>query len=146
MKRIFLLLLAMAAVTFTFATPTVNEKVLQVFNAIYPGVENTKWYEHEDHYEAYFESGDVKCRVKFDLDGKVLSTLRYYGDKLVSPFLRAKLAQKHPGKTIYGVTEVNSDNELTYHVVLEDKKNWMHVKCDGLGHMETTQKFKKADQ
>lgn len=144
MKKIMFVLTLTALVSFAYATPTVNEKVLRSFTTIFPAVENTKWYEYPDHYEAYFDAGDVKCRVKFDTDGKILSTIRYYSEKQVSPFLKAKLMQKYPGKAIFGVTEVNNDNELTYNFVLEDSNCWTHVRSDAMGQMETTEKFKKG--
>lgn len=146
MKKIALVLLVMAAVSYAYATPPVSEKVLKIFTSTFPNVENTRWYEYDTYYEAYFDNGDIKCRVKFDYEGKIISTIRYYGEKMVSPFLRAKLADKFPGKTIFGVTEVNSENELTYNFVLEDSKTWTHVKSDGTGQMEVTEKFKKAGQ
>lgn len=145
MKKIVLALLVVSLASFVQAAPPVSEKVLKVFSNVFPGIENTRWFEYENHYEAYFDAGDVKCRVKFDLDGKILSTIRYYNERLVSPFLKSKLAAKFPGKTIFGVTEVNSENELTYNFVLEDSKTWTHVKSDGLGQMDVTEKFKKAE-
>jgi len=148
MKKILLTLVIMTAVLFTYAnTPfTVSEKVLKVFSNTFPGVENAKWYEYETFYEAYFDKDDIKCRVRFDLEGKILNTIRYYGEKNVSPFLKAKVAQKYPGKKIFGVTEVNDESELSYNFVLEDEKNWLHVKSDGTGQMQVTDKFKKADK
>ena len=145
MKKILLTLVIMAAVSFSYANPTVNEKVLKIFSKVFPAVENAKWYEYDSYYEAYFDKDDIKCRVRFDLDGKIMSTIRYYGEKTMSPFLKAKISQKYPGKTIFGVTEVNSEYELTYNVVLEDEKGWLHVKTDGTGQMEVTDKFKKAE-
>lgn len=144
MKKIFLTLLLTAFVSASFANGPVNDKVLKSFNKIFPSVENAKWYENENYYEAYFDKDDIKCRVRFDVDGKILSTIRYYSEKSVSPFLKAKISQRYPGKTIYGVTEVNNDFELNYHFVLEDEKGWMHLKVDGTGAMEVTDKFKKA--
>src|SRR5829696_2850852 len=144
MKKILLTLMLIAAVSFSYANPTVNEKVLKIFSKVFPSVENAKWYEYETYYEAYFDKDDIKCRVRFDLDGKILSTIRYYGEKTVSPFLKAKISQKYPGKKIFGITEVNTETELSYNVVLEDEKNWVHVKADGTGQMEVTDKFKKA--
>ena len=148
MKKILLTLVIMTAVLFTYAnTPTpVSEKVLKIFSNTFPGVENAKWYEYETYYEAYFDKDDIKCRVRFDLDGKIMNTIRYYGEKTVSPFLRAKITQKYPGKKIFGVTEVNNEYELSYNFVLEDEKNWLHVKSDGTGQMEVTDKFKKAEK
>jgi hypothetical protein len=144
MKKILLTFIIVSAASFTFAAPPVNEKVLKMFRDVFPSVSDAKWYEYEDYYEAYFDKDDVKCRIKYDFNGKVISTMRYYGEKLVCPFLKAKLVQKYPGRSIFGVTEVNSENELTYDIVLEDDKSWMHVRSDVLGQMTTTQKFKKA--
>ena len=145
MKKIILVLVLLAAVSFAYANPPVSEKVLKIFNTTFPSVDNTRWYEYDNYYEAYFDSGDVKCRAKFDANGKLLSTIRYYSEKMVSPYLKAKLAAKFPGKTIFGVTELNSDNELTYNFVLEDSKSWTHVKSDGTGQMEVTEKFNKSE-
>jgi len=146
MKKILLTLVILASLSFAYANPPVSEKVLKIFSNTFPGVENAKWYEYETYYEAYFDKDDIKCRVRFDLDGKVMNTIRYYGEKTVCPFLKAKINQKYPGKKIFGVTEVNNEDELTYNFVLEDEKNWLHVKSDGTGQMQVTDKFKKADQ
>ena len=145
MKKLLLLLTFTAATFVAFANTPVNEKVLKVFKMVFPQIENAKWYEYETYYEVYFDREDVKCRIKYDLDGKVLSTLRHYEEKTLSPFLKAKLSQKFAGKKIFGVTEVNSENELTYNIVLEDDKNWIHVQSDATGQMSVTEKFKKAE-
>ena len=144
MKKLILLLFILASTCVAFANPPVNEKVLKVFKTVFPQIENAKWYEYETYYEVYFDRDDVKCRIKYDLDGKVLSTLRHYEEKTLPPFLKAKLSQKFAGKKIFGVTEVNSENELTYNIVLEDDKNWIHVQSDATGQMSVTEKFKKA--
>ena len=146
MKKLLLVLTVIFTVSAAHALPTVNEKVLKAFSIAFPGVENPKWHETKDYYEAYFTEGEVKCHVRLDASGKILSTLRYYGEKMVAPFLKLKLAAKFPGKTIYGVTEVNTEDELTYHVILEDAKTWTHVAADGTGQMEVTSKFKKCEQ
>lgn len=144
MKKILLTLIIASAASFSFANPPVSEKVLKVFSAVFPTVQNAKWYEYADYYQVYFENEDVKCRMKYDFNGRVISTMRYYGESLVTPFLKAKLAQKFPDKKIYGVIEINSDNEMIYEFVLEDDKNWMHVRSDVTGQMNVTEKFKKA--
>lgn len=145
MKKMMFLLALVAVCSFVHAAPPVSEKVLKTFENVFPAAANTRWYESENYVEAYFDNAEVKCRVRFDLSGHILSTIRYYGEKMVSPFLRAKLAQKFPGKSIFGVTEVNSENELSYNFVLEDSKSWTHVKCDGMGQMEVTQKLQKGE-
>jgi len=145
MKKLSFLLIFSFATMFSFANPNVNEKVLKVFKGVFPTVENAKWYEYETYYEVYFDKDDIKCRIKYDLDGKVISTLRHYEEKSLSPFLKAKVAQRFPGKRIFGITEINSENEMIYDIVLEDDKNWMHVQADAIGQMSVTEKFKKAE-
>ena len=146
MKKILVLLLLLSAAATSFATPpSVNEKVLKVFQEAFPGVENARWYEYDDYYQVYFDNGDVKCRIKYDLKGQLISTIRYYGEKTVCPFLKAKVTQKFPGKKIFGVTEMNSENEISYEFILEDEKTWTKVTSDATGQMTVTSKFKKAD-
>jgi len=145
MKKIFVLLLMISAASFSFANPPVNEKVLKVFHDVFPAIENAKWYENENYYEVYFDNNDVKCRIRYDLNGKVLSTTRYYLEKSMVPFLRAKVAQKYPGKKVFGITEINSEEQLIYEVVLEDSKHWYTVQSDAIGQMSVTQKLQKAD-
>ena len=146
MKKIFLAVALACVSTFAFAAPPVSEKVLKIFQAVFPDVQNARWYETETNYEVYFEKADMKCRIRYDLDGKVMSTIRYYEEKDLPPFLRLKITQKYPGKNIFGITEMNSENELSYHVVLEDKQHWYNVTADGLGQLSLKEKFKKADK
>lgn len=145
MKKILLTLVMASITSFTFAAPPVSEKVLKLFKEIYPSVQDAKWYEFENYYQVYFDSDNVKCRIKYDFDGKIISTMRYYGEGMVCPFLKAKLAQKFPGKKIFGVTEMTSDNDMTYDFVLEDDKSWTQVRSDATGQMSVTQKFKKSE-
>jgi hypothetical protein len=144
MKKILLTLVIACTASFAFAAPPVSDKVLKLFKDIFPAVQDAKWYEFENYYQVYFDKDDVKCRIKYDFDGKIISTVRYYGESLVCPFLKAKLAQKFPGKKIFGVTEMTSENEMTYDFVLEDDKSWTQVRSDATGQMSVTEKFKKA--
>ena len=41
------------------------------------------------------------------------------------------------------VTEINSENELTYQFVLQDDKNWYDVTSNAIGDMSITKKFQK---
>ena len=144
MKKIVVTLVLAVAVSAAFATPPVSEKVLKTFQDAFPAVQNAKWYEFENYYQVYFDTDDVKCRIKYDFDGKVIGTIRYYGEKMLCPFLKIKLARKFPGKKIFGVTEISSDNEITYDCILEDDKSWMRVLADATGGMTVSEKFKKA--
>ncbi|MEO6187806.1 MAG: hypothetical protein ABIO82_01970, partial [Ginsengibacter sp.] len=83
--------------------------------------------------------------IDYDRDGNILSSTRYYTEANLSPFIRGKVNERFPGKKIFGVTEVCSGDEFTYHMVLEDENNWYNIKCDAIGHVSLEKKLGKAD-
>lgn len=52
--------------------PIPPELILNVFNKLYPNVENVEWEEEGSSYEAEFVYNDSLRSVNFDLNGKVL--------------------------------------------------------------------------
>ncbi|MDQ6609924.1 MAG: hypothetical protein M3Y85_08900 [Bacteroidota bacterium] len=144
MKKISFSLLMMLIVCSAFATSPVNEKVLNVFSTAFPKVQNVRWYEYKDYYEVLFDQDDLKCRVQYNAEGQVIRSRRDYYGKDLCPFLKAKIAQKYPGKNVYGVTEITTDEEISYDIILEDEKTWMYIKSDAVGQMSTANKFNKA--
>ncbi len=147
MKKILALCLAAILTTASVSAAPVTEKVLKVFSTSFPEVVETTWYNYDNYYAVYFKNPDgSKCRIEYDTEGNVLSTTRYYSSEALSPFIRAKVNQKYPGKQIFGVTEVSSGEELTYHIVLQDEKNWYNIKSDSMGSISLEKKMKKAEE
>ncbi len=146
MKKIFL-----TAVTtlFTFvlfaAEPvSINEKVLQAFQKSFKHAQDVSWHEYNTHYEVKFTHNAVDSRITYDTEGNILKTIRYYGEDQLPLFLRAKLQKQYKDKKVFGVTELAEEGQLDYYVILEDEKNWIHVKCDAVGSMSVYKKYKKA--
>lgn len=144
MKKILLTAATAFFSLFIFANEPVNEKVLQAFNQSFKNVKEVIWHEYGDHYEVKFKQNEIRSRVSYDADGNILKAIRYYTADGLPIFVRAKLESKYKGKKVFGVTEVASNDELKYHIVLEDEKTWTHVEGDSFGNMITTKKFKKA--
>ena len=124
MKKLIILtcstLLLMAS---TYArTPEVNEKVL-----------NT----------VHFTQTTVRYRVNYDLQGNIVSSIRYYDPSMLPTNILSLLKKKHSQKTLFGVTEVTAGSEVAYFVKMFDDKNWYTVKADGSGANEIVEKFKK---
>ncbi|MEO7961744.1 MAG: hypothetical protein ABIR19_09360 [Ginsengibacter sp.] len=145
MKKIIgVCLIAMVMATTVSAIP-VNEKVLKVFATSFPEVKGTTWYNYDTYYAVYFTNpDDSKCRIEYDFHGNILATTRYYSSELLAPFIRARVSEKYPGKNIFGVTEVNNTNGLTYHIVLEDENKWYNVLSDAAGSISLEKKLNKA--
>jgi hypothetical protein len=145
MKKIFII----AAASFLFASSSFaaepNQKVLSAFNKTFNQVKDVIWQDvEENRYEANFNQNNITYRVMYDQEGNVVKSIRYYFAQTLPIFIQAKLAKKYDGKKVFGVTEVTTETEIQYHIILEDASNWTHVQSDSFGNMFTEKKLKKA--
>jgi hypothetical protein len=144
MKRVFtscVCLFLLAATSFAYLP---NEKVLKSFESTFSSPKEVKWYEHADYYEVSFVQSEIRATVKYDLDGNFMSSTRYYKEQQLPTNILCKLKKKYADKTIFGVTELTSNDEVNYYIKLEDSKNWITIKVNGNGQMEVFEKYKKA--
>jgi len=143
MKKI---IIAAAAILFTSvsfaAEPT--QKVLDAFKKTFEQAKDVTWQDVDNKYEANFSQNNITFRIMYDQEGNVVKSIRYYYGPTLPIFIQAKLAKKYDGKTVFGVTEISTDSELTYYIILEDKSTWTHVQSDAFGNMYTEKKLKKA--
>ena len=147
MKKVFFALsLLLATTVLSAGKPSeVNEKVLKVFNETFTHPKDVNWHEYEDYYEVSFSQDEIKTQVRYDSDGNVLGTIRYYSEKQLQPHILAKLKMRYPDRTIHGmITEIFSETDLQYYITMEDEKHWYTVVSNALGYLEQTEKFKKA--
>src|SRR5436309_12091290 len=99
----------------SYCTP--NEKILKSFSAAFPKAESIVWYESNNDTQVEFKTGTIRCKLWYDEDGNVTKTNRYYTQESLSPFILAKVQQKYTGKTIYGITEVSTDEGVSYYLI-----------------------------
>ena len=144
MKKILFGIALLFTTTAFAANPPVDEKVSKIFNETFPNAENIKWYEFETSYEVLFDSNKVSCRIKYDLKGKVISVRRDYKEKDLSLYIVAKLKENYNGKKIFGVTEISSEEGVSYTIVLEDDTHWLTVSATASGNMNLQGKSKKG--
>lgn len=146
-KIIFLCLAALISSTLIFAkaTPDAQEKILKLFHHDFPGAQNELFHDYGDSYMVYFKMNENSSgRVFYNLDGTIQQTVRYYSTIDLDPFIRAKVEEKYKGKTIYGVTEVASNDQRFYQIVLQNNKSWYIVDSDASGNMTLEKKFNKT--
>lgn len=141
---VFLVVLLCSAYSAFAKSPVVKDVVLKAFAQSFPKVENATWCEYGDCYEVYFEKNDIKCRIKYDQDGNIISARRDYTEENLCPFLRARINEKYPGKKIFGITEIMSGDATNYLIVLEDDKHWYHISADTNGQLSIQKKLVKA--
>src|SRR5215467_4032679 len=116
MKKIFFALTAMlASATLFAATPTEpNQKVLRAFAETFKQPKEVVWHEYENFYEVDFKEGEIKTLVRYDSEGNITGTTRYYFENELPPLIVSKLKKKYPDRTVYGVTEIYTESDLAY--------------------------------
>lgn len=123
----------------------VGEKVLKAFKETFTIAQDVTWQEYEDYYQANFRQEDIQIRAQYDEEGRLLKTIRYYTERQLLPNIVARLKSKYSGRSIEGVTETTSDDEVSFVVTLKDNTDWYVVKSDVYGNLQLMQKFKRAD-
>lgn len=124
--------------------PAINEKVLKAFNESFGDVKNVSWYESGKIISARFNCNGIDTQIRYDKNGNVLQTIRYYTEKELPPFIQTKVKEQYKDKEIFGITELSSGSYLFYYVVLHDDKNWLNVQADPYGNLTLYSKMKKG--
>ena len=125
--------------------PEINQRVLSSFTQTFSYAEDVVWQEDNHLYQANFWQGGINIRARYDDQGNLLETIRYYFEKQLPPVVLAKVKKKYTGKSIFGITEISSDENTTYYITLQDEKNWYTVKSDIYGNLQRFDNFKKAE-
>lgn len=145
MKKIVIFICLFAAIGVSAANPPeVTAKVLKAFEGTFTKATDVVWHEMANAYEARFMQSEVIVRACYDKEGNLLRTIRYYGEEMLPINVLTKLKKKYTGKTVFGVTESAVENEVTYHITLQDDKNWYIITSDSWGTMEVSEKFRKG--
>jgi len=144
-KLIFALAMLLGSATiFAITPPEVNEKVLKAFQETFKNPKDVNWHEYENYYEVDFKQDEIKTQVRYDSEGNITGTTRYYFENQLPPHILSNIKKKYPQRSVYGVTEIYAEKDLQYYITMEDEKNWYTVKSNPVGNLEQTEKFKKA--
>jgi hypothetical protein len=122
----------------------INEKLIKAFQDAFPLAEKVDWKENGDHYFVHFKENDVLSEIEYDHEGNFIESERYYKAVTLLPIhLAWELHKKFPDKTVFGITETNTDAETYFYVKLEDNKEWITVKGSSDGIVQVVEKFNK---
>ena len=145
MKKLIIFTCLFAALSATASNPPeVSEKVLKAFSETFMKATDIVWHEVKNLYEASFKQSEIITRAIYDQDGNLLRTTRYYSQEDLPINILTKLQKRYAGKSVYGVTELSTEDQVSYHITMQDEKNWYIIKADNWGSLELEQKFKKA--
>ena len=145
MKKLIIFTCLFAALSATASNPPeVSEKVLKAFSETFMKATDIVWHEVKNLYEASFKQSEIITRAIYDQDGNLLRTTRYYSQENLPINIITKLQKRYAGKSVYGVTELSTEDQVSYHITMQDEKNWYIIKADNWGSLELEQKYKKA--
>jgi len=145
MKKIIYLVFLLTSMS-AFATPVeVNEKVLKAFKETFTEAEQVSWSEVQDKSQADFMVDEIRVRAIYDQNATLIQTIRYYKAKELPCQILAKIKKKYSGKEITGVTELSTENEIDYQIVVRDDINYYILNADAFGNLNLTQKLKRGD-
>lgn len=146
MKKIIYLAVLVISLSATAAAPTeISDKVLKAFKETFSFAENVTWEEMDNSCQASFKQSEIAVKATYDNEGNLLKTIRYYAEDNLPPNILAKLKKKYPGKEVFGVTELTSDEEIVYSISLKDDKNWYTIKSDPYANLQQSEKFKRGE-
>ncbi len=128
----------------SFASPSVDDKVIKSFKETFPAAQEVKWEEFSDNYVVNFVDLGMRERITYDKDGNFVNATRYYNEGHLPLNILFKIRKKYPTQKIFGVTEIESDATIEYYIKLEDNNNWITLKSDNGGNMQVVEKYKKA--
>jgi hypothetical protein len=145
MKKLIILTCLFASLSVAASTPPeVNEKVLKAFKETFMKATDVVWNEMQNLYEARFKQSEIITRAVYDTDGNLLRTTRYYSQENLPINILTKIQKRFSGKSVYGVTELSTEDEVSYHITLQDESNWYIIRADNSGNLELSKKYKKA--
>ncbi|MCD2421326.1 hypothetical protein LQ567_01030 [Niabella pedocola] len=127
-------------------TPVVNEKVLKTFDMLFEKAENVTWRTTDINNEACFNLKDIKVRAVIDNNGQLIRTIRYYGEEHLPANIRYSLKKKFEKKEIRNVSELSSNDEVTYYVTLMDEKHLVNAVVNSAGQVIQSKRYTRADR
>lgn len=143
MKKVLVILSFCSIAIAHAARVNVNEITLKNFKSAFPVAQKVSWKEYETYSEVYFEEGETRFRVDYDLDGGVISSQRCYPEKMLSPFIVSKVKAKYNKTRINTITEMSSAEGIKYYITLEGEKHWYSIACDSYGNISVIDKLNK---
>jgi uncharacterized lipoprotein NlpE involved in copper resistance len=135
MKKYFLLMITMLAITLSALAINVPKAVSDAFTKKFPGATNVKWdKENKNEYEAEFTLNGKSGSANFLTDGSWVETEMEINVSDLPAAASTSVKTKYPGATIIKVYKLdNAKGELTYEAELKtgNKKKEMVLKADG---------------
>lgn len=147
MKKVIVLLSLFVAIVVNAATPPANvtQRVLKAFKQNFKQAKDVTWHTYTDYYQASFRLDEIQVRAQYSETGELVKTIRYYGEAHLLPNILSRLQKKYSGKEIFGVTEMSTNEDVKFEIIVRDDTHFYIVQSDVYGNLEQQQKLTRAD-
>ena len=123
--------------------PGAPDTIYKLFHEEFPTIENPVFFQEGDTYIVAFKTGENSSeRVIYNLDAEMIETIKYYTKDKLEPFIFEKVHRKYKGKTIIGVTEVETSSDHFYQIILQGDKTWWTIIYNAGGFMRIEKRWK----
>jgi hypothetical protein len=122
----------------------VNTMVTESFSKTFPGVANVIWSKSEKTTWGYFKQQGVPVRVSYNQKGRLMYTIKYYGQSQVSEFIQNTLVREGYSMPVVQVTEIKSRYNTINLVRMEDQHSIVTVKIGIAGDVTVYEEFNKG--
>lgn len=148
MKKLLIAALWAQCITLSAAAagPVVNEKILQRFRYLFRDALSVSWSSTAGLTDARFKADNIRIWARFNANGDLLQTVRYYTPEYLSPYITSKIKAAYKQQQLYGVTEVSNHLGIQYLAVLYDKDHLYNIRVTGEGETGLITKFRRADK
>jgi hypothetical protein len=124
----------------------INQKLIRAFQEAFPKAEGVEWKDNGERYVVHFTEKAIFAMIEYDHAGNFISSVRYFSDPYALPsLLSATLQRKYADKSVFGITEITTEEGRCYYIKLEDKKKWITVKATADGSTEVVEKIGKQE-
>ena len=107
-------------------------KALTAFQSDFPQATEATWYNNaNDASYVVFNTQGKTNRAMFNKKGRMLYRISYYYKEMLPASVVKKVNDTYRDKTIFGITEINYNNDTVYVLVLEDKTHWTNITIAG---------------
>ena len=146
MKKTFVTLLAflMIGITASIANPGINldPKILSAFQKEFSFVKNVKWEVKGNLTQVNFLLNDQGVTAWYNSNAELVATVRnIFYNQLPISVIRS-LEKEYAGSDLYGITEVNRNNETYYQLCADEKNKKYLLKASPSGSISVVKKIR----
>lgn len=144
MKKL-LIILGIAASSFTYANEPVSRKVMDAFATDFAKVNAVQWQSLEASglYQATFLYNGEELNAFYNEEGEMVGTSRYIKKSQLPLMIQKEIAAKYDAHFITTIIERNLNGATTYFVTIDSNKNALMLQANATGELSVYKKIKK---